>query len=336
MPTIHNRAEALDNLAHTLVGAAIGQAGLKRRTGLAMATLMIAANLPDIDVIGLPFGENLAWRRGWTHGPIALFVLPLFLAAAMVGFDRWQHRRGTRPPGRIPVRPGWVLALAYIGILSHPLLDLLNTYGVRCLMPFSDRWFYGDVLFIIDIWFWILLAAGIWQSRRMERLGRTSPGIPAVIALALVVVYVGAMGVAGRLAERRAASEIVARGFPRPDRVLANPVFANPFRRHIIFATKDAYGFGDFRWLPTPRLTLRSPLVATGMSDPAIARAARHDKRVADFLYWSRYPFAIVRRRAGGSDVALGDARYDDSPEDGRFVVRAFVADQAAGVRLAD
>lgn len=61
----------MDNLAHTLVGAALGYAGLKSRTGLGMATLMISANLPDIDVLGIPFGETLAWRRGWTHGPIS-------------------------------------------------------------------------------------------------------------------------------------------------------------------------------------------------------------------------------------------------------------------------
>ena len=170
----------MDNLAHTLVGAALGQAGLKRKTGLGMATLMIAANLPDLDVIGLAFGENLAWRRGWTHGPLALVILPLLLAWIMVAYDRWQARRGKRPEGRLPVRFKWVLALAYIGALTHPLLDFLNTYGIRCLMPFSERWFYGDALFIIDLWLWSALGLGIWLSRRRERAGRVSPGFPAL------------------------------------------------------------------------------------------------------------------------------------------------------------
>jgi hypothetical protein len=43
----------MDNLCHTLVGAALGEAGFKRRTRFASATLMIASNLPDIDVLGL-------------------------------------------------------------------------------------------------------------------------------------------------------------------------------------------------------------------------------------------------------------------------------------------
>ena len=35
-------------------------------------------------------------------------------------------------------------------MLGQPLLDWLNTYGVRFLMPFDGTWFYGDALFIID------------------------------------------------------------------------------------------------------------------------------------------------------------------------------------------
>ena len=61
----------MDNLAHSLVGVALGEAGLKKKTGLGMATLIVAANIPDLDALGLLVGENLAWRRGWTHGPIA-------------------------------------------------------------------------------------------------------------------------------------------------------------------------------------------------------------------------------------------------------------------------
>ena len=160
----------MDNLAHTLAGAALGQAGLKRRTGLGMATLMIAANLPDLDALALLVGESIAWRRGWTHGPVGLLVLPLLLVPIMIWFDRWQARRGTRPAARLPVRAGWLLGLAYIGILSHPLMDWLNVYGIRWLMPFSDRWFYGDTLFIIDVWLWIMLALGVWLSRRREKV----------------------------------------------------------------------------------------------------------------------------------------------------------------------
>ena len=62
----------MDNLCHTLVGAAIGHAGLRRTTRLASATLMIAANLPDLDVLVLATDmPSVAFRRGWTHGVLA-------------------------------------------------------------------------------------------------------------------------------------------------------------------------------------------------------------------------------------------------------------------------
>ena len=311
----------MDNLAHALAGAALAQAGLKKQTGLGVATLVIAANLPDIDALSALVGRSLAWRRGWTHGPIALLVLPIVLVLAMVAFDRWQTRRGKRPRARLPVRGGWLLALAYVGILSHPPLDLLNTYGVRYLMPFSERCFYGDALFIIDIWFWIALGVGIWASRRRERMSAPRSTRPAVVASVAVAVYAVAMAAASAAAERFVARELAARGLAPPVTVLASPVPIDPFRRRIIFDTGDAYGFGDVRWTPALRLTLEPRLVPTNMNDSAI-RAAARDQRVADFLYWSRLPFADIRRGPADVQVTIGDARYGRTPGSGVFTVR--------------
>ena len=55
----------MDNLCHTLVGAALGEAGLKRQTRFGNATLMIASNLPDIDVLVFATSTpSVAFRRG--------------------------------------------------------------------------------------------------------------------------------------------------------------------------------------------------------------------------------------------------------------------------------
>ena len=115
----------MDNLTHSLVGALIGQTGLKRKTGLAMPALIIGANIPDIDAscVLLVDMHHLALRRGITHGPIAWIVLPLLLAGGLWWFDRWQARRGKRPAGRAPVHFGWLFALSLIGCLTHPALD---------------------------------------------------------------------------------------------------------------------------------------------------------------------------------------------------------------------
>ena len=70
----------MDNVCHTLVGAACGAAGLNRRTRFGAATLMISANIPDVDVLVFATGQPwMEFRRGWTHGILAQIVLPVVL-----------------------------------------------------------------------------------------------------------------------------------------------------------------------------------------------------------------------------------------------------------------
>ena len=191
----------MDNLTHSLVGALLGQMGLKRKTGLAMPILIIAANIPDIDAVATLLGghQHLAIRRGITHGPIAMVVLPLLLWGIMLWFDAWQTGRGKRPDNRLPIHKVWLLALAYIGCLSHPLFDWFNSYGIRLLEPFSSQWFYGDTLFIIDVWILgcgNIRYCGVWLSVR-ERLNAKAGELgqrPAWISLAAVSAYIFANG----------------------------------------------------------------------------------------------------------------------------------------------
>src|SRR3546814_19000364 len=87
----------MDNLTHSLVGALLGQMGLKEKTGLAMPTLIIAANLPDLDAGCAIYGiESLSMRRGVPHGPIAPILLPGLLWEPMIGLDPWRAWRGKR------------------------------------------------------------------------------------------------------------------------------------------------------------------------------------------------------------------------------------------------
>ena len=60
----------MDNFTHSLAGWALGQAGLKRKTGLGMAALIVGANMPDIDVVLEPlFGlPSIQYHRGFSHG----------------------------------------------------------------------------------------------------------------------------------------------------------------------------------------------------------------------------------------------------------------------------
>jgi inner membrane protein len=179
----------VDPVTHTLTGAALSRAGLYRTTPLATATLVLAANAPDIDIVTSVAGSytSLALRRGITHGPIAMLLLPLVVTGAVLLYDRLRRRR--RQADAPPVRALPTLGLATLGVLTHPLLDWMNTYGVRLLMPFSERWFYGDSLFIIDPWVWLMLAAplvGLYVATRRRQLlwGALGAASTALVLLA--------------------------------------------------------------------------------------------------------------------------------------------------------
>lgn len=290
----------MDNLTHSLVGALLGQVGLKRKSGLAMPTLIIAANLPDIDAGCSVLGTvSLAMRRGITHGPIAMLLLPLALTAIMVWYDRRQTRRGTRPADRPPVRPGWLLALAYLGCLSHPLFDWMNSYGVRLLEPFSHRWFYGDALFIVDPWLLAMLGLGIWLSRRRDRAGRGDWRRPALAAFGGIVAYLLAnIGISGLAAQRVLMAE------PYPQVAVANPVPLAFWRREVLWRSADRYG--SLFLTPWGAAEPGQPARPIGMDDPRIAERAARSPEARALLFWSRMPLAEAR----GDTVILHDQRF--------------------------
>ena len=182
----------MDPLTHTFAGAALartrlGRAGRERgvSAGIAAATLVIGANLPDVDVVCYFVGSDfaLAHRRGWTHGVLAMAVLPVVLALLTLGISRLRRRRGPGPPAAAPFRP--LLLLAAIGVWSHPLLDWLNTYGVRFLAPFDWTWFYGDAVYIVDPWLWLLLGGALFLG-----LSRSAGAVVAWSVLAAAASWV--------------------------------------------------------------------------------------------------------------------------------------------------
>ncbi|MCP5397281.1 MAG: metal-dependent hydrolase [Sphingomonadaceae bacterium] len=287
----------MDNLTHSLVGALLGQAGLKKKTGLAMPALIIGANLPDVDAacfLWLEGVEHLGFRRGITHGPPAWVLLPLVLAGGLWAFDRWQAKRGTRPEGRLPVHFGWLYALAFLACLTHPALDWLNVYGIRLLEPFSSRWFYGDTLFIIDVWLWMLMGFATWFSLRREKRGGEWKR-PARIALVVALGYIGVNGAIS------SATSAMASGQP----AIASPSPLMSWKREVI----EPHGRGQ--WL----------INGTKVGDCALAAAIAGrsvNSQTDAFLFWSRAPFA---ERAPDGSVILRDARFYDPRARDRFSV---------------
>ena len=289
----------MDNVCHTLVGAAFGEAGLKRATRFGSATLMIAANLPDLDVFVFATDvPSVAFRRGWTHGTLAQWLLPIALTAVMVAVGRFRPV----PDDRAPVRVGALLLLSYVGVLSHVGIDLLNTYGIRLLMPFDHRWFYGDAMFIIDPWLWLALGSGVWFARRR--------GTPAVARHALIVaaVYIAAMSVTARLAHDVAREAWQTARGSEPHSMMVGPLPVTPLRRQVIVDAGAHYETGTLEWFPA-RVTFEAETVPKHDGDPRVTRA-RESPHIRGFLVWSRFPFWVLEDTPDGTRVTVSDMRF--------------------------
>lgn len=296
----------MDNICHTLVGAAMAHAGLRQRTAYASGTLMIAANIPDLDALVyvatlVSDVSPVAFRRGWSHGVVGQALLPVALTVAVVAWARWRGKAHPTSEGP-PVRAGWLLALSYLALYSHLFLDFLNNYGVRLLAPLEWRWFYGDAVFIIDPWLWLALGAGVWLARRKQSPHLAGIALGAATGYVLVMLGSAAVSRAAVIREWRAE-----RGYD-PSALMVGPVPVSPFSHEVIIDAGDHYETGTYRFW-SPRLQLDPERIPKNELAPEVA-AARAAPEIRAFLVWSRFPFWEIRRTDEGTRVTVHDVRF--------------------------
>jgi inner membrane protein len=356
----------VDNLTHSLVGLAAAKAGLERQSPYATFACVVAANLPDIDLVALVRGPAfyLQHHRGITHsivGTLALAVaFPLLLYAA----ERvWARVRGRDSRARLK----GLLACSLLLSASHPLLDWTNSYGVRPLLPWDGRWIYGDLLFIVDPWVWLALGGACFllaKTRRgaagwgllaivvtvlLFRVGsQAGSSVPvwalflwwaglitfyalrwgkagvrigrrvAVVALAFVVVYCGALAFAQARTLGEAEAVARARASREGERVLrtaATPVLADPFTWRCLSETDRSTTRFDMTTGDSALEDLRNvaSFAKPSGGDAEVVGRAAEDARARVLLDFARFPVARVQRAdSGGWVVQFADLRYTE------------------------
>jgi inner membrane protein len=314
----------LDNLTHSLVGLTAAKAGLERLSPGATLLCVLAANSPDSDIVVLAFGDRwdfLQHHRGITHSIVGTAFLALLAPLIFYGIDRlWARLRHHAP--RTNFRG--LLIASLIVTATHPLMDWTNNYGIRFLLPWNPRWFYGDLVFIVDPFLWIVFGTAvflasrtkvsnfIWGSAREQWRPRI-----AFAAFGIVLVYWGLLGFAHARAFARGIQEAQKIAAPKGETVLrlaAMPTLANPLRWDCVFETDHA--------------TYRFPIALNG-TDPAgsvirypkpageLAEALRtvsHEKPAHIFLGFARFPVARLSDPGCTTQtlVQLADLRYTE------------------------
>jgi inner membrane protein len=146
----------MDNLTHSLVGVVLAKSGLERLSPHATAVCVLGANAPDADVITALWGRwvSLEHHRGITHSIVGVIAIGIALALLFYFGDGVIAAWRKREP-RVKLKR--LLIVSLIATVSHPILDWTNNYGIRPFLPFNEQWVYGDLVFILDPWLWLVL-----------------------------------------------------------------------------------------------------------------------------------------------------------------------------------
>ena len=309
----------MEPITHFLFGATLSRAGFNRKTALATATMTLAAEAPDLDILGR-FGGSVfgfAHHRGFTH---SFLGLPL-VAAIVVGFIYliWRLRgRRTRDPN-LPPRWRLLFGYAYLAGLSHILLDFTNNYGVRPFWPLSERWYSWDIVFIIEP---VLLAIMIFGlilpslfSLINEEIGARQKGPRGRLAATLALVGVFAYWGVRDYEHRKAVAMLESRTYhgAEPLRASAYPYWVNPFRWYGVVETPAAFAMMNVDSLtaevdPDGAMKFRYKPEET----PATL-AAKQSYVGRVYLSWAQYPVTETEQVDAGAIafvVRLRDLRY--------------------------
>jgi inner membrane protein len=310
----------VDNVTHSLVGLMMSRSGMDRKVAGSAFMMVLAANLPDVDVVSAAGGvmNYLAWHRSYTHtlllAPVMALIPPLIVMAFLRRRISW-----------------WAYPFSLLGILSHLVLDWTNVYGIRMLLPFSARWLRLDQTDVVDPWILAILFLAVAAPALAKLVGSeigskkgTGPKRGwAWFALVAILAYEG-----GRYsAHERALAMMGAHLYngSAAKRLTAVPDRWNPWRWRGI---AEGDGFVDI-----------VPMDLNGQFDPSDGRieyvaepnpamdAARRDPVFQGFAVFSQVPFWKVTPLANGTLVEDIDLRFG-TPEAPQFEASGVVTGQ--------
>jgi inner membrane protein len=321
----------LEPVTHFLTGACLARAGFNRKTALATATMTLAAEAPDIDILG-NFKDSVfgfAHHRGFTHSFLGMLLVQALVLALMYCIWRLRGRKVKDP--NLPPRWGLLFLFAYLAGTTHILLDFTNNYGVRPFWPFWEKWYSWDIVFIIEPLLLILLIGGLVVpalfSLINDEIGVRRQG-PAG-RLAAVVALLGMIAVWGvrDYEHRRAVNVLNSRLYDGADpvRVSAYPYWLNPFKWYGVVETRNFFAtmlvdssIPDAD--PEGRMQIRHKAEET-----PVTLAAKRSGLGRVYLDWAQFPVVEPEEIGSGYVVRFRDLRYDYPGQSRRGVLSASV-----------
>ncbi|NND77024.1 MAG: metal-dependent hydrolase [Flavobacteriales bacterium] len=172
----------MDSLTQAVLGAAIGEAILGQRLGAKAAiTGAILATIPDLDVILVPFYDELqkiSIHRGYSHS-ILFSLIMASVAAFVLSKFKWAKA--------IPIPKLWLFS--WLAFFTHIILDAFTSYGTQLFLPFTDWRVSFDSINIIDPVYTLPLLLGVLGSTVIFKKENKKRGIINKIGLIISSIY---------------------------------------------------------------------------------------------------------------------------------------------------
>jgi inner membrane protein len=314
----------MDIPTHALTSFALARGFFPRRGWPMVAGMLIAGTIADLDQLSVFFGPSayLAAHRTWTHSILATFTIAAIAAAITFYLDKTKA-----------IPPRIILVATFVAAAAHVLMDLFQSAGETLLWPFRATRFAADYLPRIDPWILTLLLAGILLPE-LFRLVSSEIGAKdksprgrngALVALALIVVYISARGVL----HGDATDVLDAHSYrgESPRRLGAFPDPISLFTWHGIAETQSLVCLAE---VPVHSAREFDAEAANCQHKPEFSTAldmAQKTSVAEKFLQSARFPRATVEKTQDGYEVTIRSLRDIVEQETSHSVAARIVLD---------
>jgi membrane-bound metal-dependent hydrolase YbcI (DUF457 family) len=286
----------MDPVSHAAVGRTL-VAMSDRRTPGRIAAMVLGTLAPDIDAVLMPFGWDryLRVHEAGTHSLLGTIACALLLAAVIRLFRRSARYRT-------------LALLAWVGTLSHVVLDLLSSARHRPGWPLIDTVVSLPAVAMADPWLLGLSAAGaiaVIASSAPRSTRAAGAALAVTVAFLMIKGALGASAFLGYMAARDLRAEpIEARMIEASWASLTTWNVLDRTPRHLRFWRARARQPAEevFSWPLAP--------------EAPIVRTSRSMSTVRNFLNSHELSFAVALPQGANRTLVLwSDIRFCWNPD---------------------
>lgn len=231
----------MDPVTHGIIGlgiAALSGQPLSIENPLVVG-VTLGAIAPDLDVVVKYWGnyQYLKHHRGVSHSIVGLVGISLIITFGLSLFYKEASFLN-------------LLLWVFLGSASHTFFDILNSYGVRPLLPFNNRKLVAGILMLYDPFITVLSLGLIFVN-----VDRATKILATIILVSLYIFF--------RILIKNRVKKILDNRYKiseRKDKLYVLPALMNFFKWDFIIQTKKYNIVGQINFI-TNKVKIRKKLI---------------------------------------------------------------------------